>query len=242
MSNRHLARTVAMQILFEWDFNNRSEKLSDVIEYNVKEFGVGLGEDCEFIEKLVRGVTKHLSEIDATIVKYAPEWPIEKITIIDRSVLRIGIYELMIGKEVPPKVAINESIEVANDAFLKVFLNIQRYDPKMPFKPWFRRILINTALNHIKKKQKLKISTLMDTEYNIPDTEEILARLGFQELMALVRSLSTAYRTVFNLYVLDGFSHEEISQELGISVGTSKSNLSKARERLRQMILQQMEE
>jgi RNA polymerase sigma factor (sigma-70 family) len=136
----------------------------------------------------------------------------------------------------------DEAIEVANDAFLKVFLNIQRYDPNMPFKPWFRRILINTALNHIKKKQKLKISTLMDTEYNIPDTEEILARLGFQELMALVRSLSTAYRTVFNLYVLDGFSHEEISQELGISVGTSKSNLSKARERLRQMILQQMEE
>jgi RNA polymerase sigma-70 factor (ECF subfamily) len=136
----------------------------------------------------------------------------------------------------------DEAIEVANDGFLKVFLNIQRYDPNMPFKPWFRRILINTALNHIKKKQKLKISTLMDTEYNIPDTEEILARLGFQELMALVRSLSTAYRTVFNLYVLDGFSHEEISQELGISVGTSKSNLSKARERLRQIILQQMQE
>ena len=113
MSNRHLARTVAMQILFEWDFNNRSEKLSDVIDYNFKEFGVGLEEDREFIEKLVRGVTKNLAEIDATIVKYAPEWPIEKITIIDRSVLRIGIYELMISKEVPPKVAINESIEVA---------------------------------------------------------------------------------------------------------------------------------
>ncbi|HOY18267.1 MAG TPA: RNA polymerase sigma factor [Haliscomenobacter sp.] len=136
----------------------------------------------------------------------------------------------------------DEAIEVANDAFLKVFLNIQRYDPDMPFKPWFRRILINTAINHIKKKQKLKISTLMDTEYNIPDTEEILARLGFQELMALVRSLSTAYRTVFNLYVMDGFTHEEISQELGISVGTSKSNLSKARERLRQLILQQMQQ
>lgn len=130
----------------------------------------------------------------------------------------------------------DEAIEVANDAFLKVFLNIKRYDTKLPFKPWFRRILINTAINHIKQKQKLKINALMDTEYNIPDTEEILARLGFQELMALVRSLSTAYRTVFNLYVLDGYTHEEIAQELGISVGTSKSNLSKARERLRQMI------
>ncbi len=135
----------------------------------------------------------------------------------------------------------DEAIEVANDAFLKVFLNVKSYNPQLPFKPWFRRILINTAINHIKQKQKLKIGTLMDTEYNIPDTEEILARLGFQELMKLVRSLSTAYRTVFNLYVLDGFTHEEISQQLGISVGTSKSNLSKARERLRQMILQQMQ-
>ncbi|NMB48064.1 transcription antitermination factor NusB [Candidatus Kuenenbacteria bacterium] len=113
MSNRHLARTVAMQILFEWDFNNRSEKLSEVIDYNVKEFGAGLDEEREFIEKLVRGVAKHMAEIDTTIIKYAPEWPIEKITVIDRSVLRLGIYELMIGREVPPKVAINESIEVA---------------------------------------------------------------------------------------------------------------------------------
>lgn len=135
----------------------------------------------------------------------------------------------------------DEAIEVANDAFLKVFLHIKKYNSQMPFKPWFRRILINTAINHIKQKQKLKINTLMDTEYNIPDTEEILARLGFQELMALVRSLSTAYRTVFNLYVLDGYTHEEIATELGISVGTSKSNLSKARERLRQLILQQLQ-
>ncbi|HOZ36227.1 MAG TPA: transcription antitermination factor NusB [bacterium] len=113
MSNRHLARTVAMQILFEWDFNNRSEKLSEVINYNVNEFAVGLDEERDFIEKLVRGVVKNMAEIDETIVKYAPEWPIEKITIIDRSVLRLGIYELMIDREVPPKVAINESIEVA---------------------------------------------------------------------------------------------------------------------------------
>ncbi|NMC51920.1 transcription antitermination factor NusB [Candidatus Kuenenbacteria bacterium] len=113
MSNRHLARTVAMQILFEWDFNNRSQKLNEVIDYNMAEFGVGLEEDREFVEKLVRGVVKNMAEIDKLIVQYAPEWPIEKITIIDRSVLRLGIYELTFGKEVPPKVAINESIEVA---------------------------------------------------------------------------------------------------------------------------------
>lgn len=113
MSNRHLARIVAMQILFEWDFNNRSQKLGEVIERQIKEFAPGLGEDVAFIEALVRGVTKNMEEIDKTIEKYAPEWPIDKITIIDRNVLRLGIYELIIAQQVPPKVAINESIEIA---------------------------------------------------------------------------------------------------------------------------------
>ena len=113
MSNRHLARTVAMQILFEWDFNNRSQKLAEVADRNIKEFAPGLGEDIVFINGLVRGVTKNMGEIDKTIEKYAPEWPIDKITIIDRNVLRLGVYELTIAKDVPPKVAINESIEIA---------------------------------------------------------------------------------------------------------------------------------
>jgi len=113
MSNRHLARTVAMQILFEWDFNNRSQKLAEVAKRNIQEFAPGIGEDKNFIENLIRGVTKNMEEIDETIKKYAPEWPIDKITIIDRNILRLGIYELLIAKEVPPKVAINESIEVA---------------------------------------------------------------------------------------------------------------------------------
>lgn len=102
-----------MQILFEWDFNNRSQKLTEVTERNILEFAFGLGEDSSFVEGLVRGVTKNMVEIDKTIEKYAPEWPIDKITIIDRNVLRLGVYELMIAKEVPPKVAINESIEIA---------------------------------------------------------------------------------------------------------------------------------
>jgi N utilization substance protein B len=113
MSNRHLARTVAMQILFEWDFNNRSQKLTEVIERDIREFAPGLGEEVAFIEGLVRGVTKNMMAIDETIERYAPEWPIDKITIIDRNVLRLGVYELMIAHEVPPKVAINESIEIA---------------------------------------------------------------------------------------------------------------------------------
>ncbi len=113
MSNRHLARIIAMQILFEWDFNNRSQKLADVIQRQLADYGGGLEEEYAFIENLVRGVTKHSQEIDELITKYAPEWPIDKITVIDRNILRLGIYELKFAKQVPPKVAINESIEIA---------------------------------------------------------------------------------------------------------------------------------
>ena len=113
MSNRHLSRTIAMQTLFEWDFNHRSEKLAEVLDYNVREQAAGLN-DTSFIEDLVKGVTKHLAEIDQLISKFAPDWPLEKMTNVDRNILRLGIYELKFGaREIQPKVAINEAIEMA---------------------------------------------------------------------------------------------------------------------------------
>src|SRR3989338_8818562 len=115
MANRHLARSLAMQILYEWDFAGKEDsKLSDITDYVIKEFGPGLEED-KFVKDLVRGVLSKLKEIDAIIERAAPEWPLEQIAIVDRNVLRVGIFELLFGdrKAVPPKVAINESIELA---------------------------------------------------------------------------------------------------------------------------------
>ena len=114
MSSRHLSRSIVMQSLYEWDFSSKKLDLKKIVEKNIKEFGPGL-EDETFVWKLVTGVVEHLSELDKIIEKAAPEWPIEQITIIDRNVLRIGLYELLFSKkeEVPPKVAINEAIELA---------------------------------------------------------------------------------------------------------------------------------
>jgi len=115
MASRHLSRSIAMQSLYEWDFyGKKPENLDEIVKKNIKEFGVGLKDD-EFIWKLIKGVVKYLSQIDKIIEKAAPEWPINQITIIDRNVLRIGLYELLYEdkKEVPPKVAINEAIELA---------------------------------------------------------------------------------------------------------------------------------
>ena len=115
MASRHLSRSIAMQSLYEWDFSGKKpENLERIVEKNIKEFGPGL-EDKDFVWQLVNGVISKLSDIDKIIEKAAPEWPIEQITIVDRNVLRIGLYELLYGnkKEVPPKVAINEAIELA---------------------------------------------------------------------------------------------------------------------------------
>jgi len=115
MASRHLARSIAMQTLYEWDFNNQdNSRLEEIMNKNIAEFGPGL-EDAEFIQKLAKGTIDNLKEIDAIIEKAAPEWPIGQIATVDRSVLRLGLYELLFGnrEEVPPKVAINEAIELA---------------------------------------------------------------------------------------------------------------------------------
>ncbi len=115
MASRHLSRSIAMQSLYEWDFQGKKPDFLDkVVEKNIQEYGPGL-EDAGFVWQLIRGVTDKIAQIDKIIEKAAPEWPIEQITIVDRNVLRIGLYELLYAKkeEVPPKVAINEAIELA---------------------------------------------------------------------------------------------------------------------------------
>ena len=115
MASRHLSHSIAMQSLYEWDFNGKkSDSLDKIVERNIKEYGPGL-EDMGFIKQIIKGVTEHMPKIDKIIEKSAPEWPIEQITIVDRNVLRIGLYELLYAnkEEVPPKVAINEAIELA---------------------------------------------------------------------------------------------------------------------------------
>ena len=113
MPNRHLARSIAMQTLFEWDFRGqRTAALPAILEHNLTEFGPGL-EESTFSRQLVDQVIENLAKIDELISHYAPSWPIGQITIVDRNILRIGVLELKFSQEVPPKVAINEAIELS---------------------------------------------------------------------------------------------------------------------------------
>ena len=112
MSNRHLARTIAVQTLYQWDFNDQAKDISDITN-EVRESFAPEFDDGKFIGHLVNGVIKNKDEIDHLITKFAPEWPLDQITIVDRNVLRLGTFELRFDDSIPAKVAINESIELA---------------------------------------------------------------------------------------------------------------------------------
>ena len=128
-----------------------------------------------------------------------------------------------------------EAKEILNDGFMKVFSKIDQYNPDTSFEGWLRRIMINTAIDHYRKEVKhYHQVSIQDGEHVIPQIP--VDDLVHQDLLRLIQQLSPGYRAVFNLYVVDGYTHKEIGDILGISEGTSKSNLLKAREILRKRL------
>jgi RNA polymerase sigma-70 factor, ECF subfamily len=136
-----------------------------------------------------------------------------------------------------------DAIEIFNDSFLKIFKEIHRYTPSYSdemnsFKGWIRKIMIYTAIDHVRKNNKHYFSTDMEsTLVYMPQQEEnAFDRISYDEIIASIQQLSPAYRTVLNMFIIDGFSHEEIADQLQISIGTSKSNLFKARQQLQKIL------
>lgn len=140
--------------------------------------------------------------------------------------------------------AMEECEEIVNEGFVKLFKNIHQFDETrqedtlLSLKGWFKRILINTCIDHYRKtSSSVNGHVLTHESETIADQGETgIDKLSYKEIIEAIRLLSPAYRAVFNLFVIEGLSHEEISQTLGISVGASKSNLSKARDNLRKLL------
>jgi RNA polymerase sigma-70 factor (ECF subfamily) len=137
----------------------------------------------------------------------------------------------------------DDAVEILNDGFLKIFREIHHYKPAYSdvvssFKGWLRKIMVYTAIDHFRKNQKHKVITELDNVvYQVPAVNvDAIDKISHEEIIRSVQELSPGYRTVFNLFVIDGLSHEEISMRLGISTGTSKSNLSKARRQLQKIL------
>jgi RNA polymerase sigma-70 factor, ECF subfamily len=131
---------------------------------------------------------------------------------------------------------IEEAEEIINDGFLKVFNNLVKYDHAKPFKGWLRTIVVNTAIDYYRKSQKYSHQVDID-DIDVPDLgEDVISKISAEEILKLVQKLPASYRTVFTLYVIDGYNHREIADMLGIKEGTSKSNLQDARRKLQMMI------
>ncbi|ULQ51991.1 RNA polymerase sigma factor [Flavihumibacter fluvii] len=140
----------------------------------------------------------------------------------------------------------NDVTEIINDGFLRVFQEIHRFTPafadaRKSFKGWLRRIMINTAINHFRMNRKHRlIVDLDDTIVQVSVTgEDAFDKISYQEIIGSLQQLTPGYRTVLNLYLVKGFTHEEISGLVGISIGTSKSNLAKAKKQLKGILFQQ---
>ena len=139
-----------------------------------------------------------------------------------------------------------DALEVLNDGFLKIFREIHHYKPAYAneissFKGWLRKIMVYTSIDHFRKNKKHKMVGELDTSMVYTGTSEqtALDKISYDEIIRFIQDLSPAYRTVLNLFILEGFSHEEIADKLGISIGTSKSNLAKARKQLQKILFRQ---
>jgi RNA polymerase sigma-70 factor (ECF subfamily) len=131
----------------------------------------------------------------------------------------------------------DEAIEILNDGFLKIFHHINTYDTTRPFKSWLSKIMANTAIDHLRSKKRISFSEDITQAYDLGVSDDkALDKLAYEEILQLVQELPPAYKTVFNLYVMEGFQHQEIANLLGISEGTSKSNLFKAKKILKTKI------
>ena len=138
-----------------------------------------------------------------------------------------------------------EAEEIVNDGFLKIYKNVGNFKilngkAEVCFAGWIKKIFIYTAVDSYRKNGMLRPLFIKEEQgFDLPDHAEVaIDKMSCEEIIEVVQNLSPAYRTVFNLYVLEGYKHEEIAAELNISVGTSKSNLAKARENIKKMLQQ----
>lgn len=142
----------------------------------------------------------------------------------------------------------DEARDMLQEGFIKVFTSLRNFASKGSFEGWIRRIVVNTAVDHLRrnKHEYMIVSTVYAREGDVPDhademeEEDALNNLSEEEILATIQKLSPAYRTVFNLYVIENFSHKEIADQLNISEGTSKSNLAKARYQLKKNLFNQI--
>ena len=130
----------------------------------------------------------------------------------------------------------NEAMEIVNDSYMKVLEGLSDYDSSRPFKPWYAKVLVNTAIDNYRKNLKnndyLSITRISETEEQVPEIE---SELSVNDILTLYSHLPGNYKITFNLFEIEGYSHEEIGQMMGVTASTSRSNLARAKKMLREL-------
>ncbi|MDN5213945.1 sigma-70 family RNA polymerase sigma factor [Fulvivirgaceae bacterium BMA12] len=131
-----------------------------------------------------------------------------------------------------------EAIEIVNDGFVKIFTKLDKYTKNVSFKSWIRKIMVNTAIDYYRRhKEHYHHVDISYAKYEQVRHWDVLDKISEREIIGVIQLLPPSYRLVFNLYVIEGYKHEEVARKLNISIGTSKSNLAMARSKLKRMIL-----
>ncbi|MEO7177170.1 MAG: RNA polymerase sigma factor [Saprospiraceae bacterium] len=130
----------------------------------------------------------------------------------------------------------SEGLDLLHDGFIKIFQHIHTYKTGTSLIAWMKRIMVNTCIDDYRKKNRRRTEDIDHVHAVIDNDPDVVSMLSANEILAVVQELSPAYRTVFNLYVIDGFAHQEIAQQLGINESTSRSNLAKARIKLQELL------
>lgn len=133
-----------------------------------------------------------------------------------------------------------DSLEIVNEAFYKAFSYLKNFDPSQSFAAWLRRIVINSAIDHYKQRTKDQdqLSSVEEHRLPEPESDELIAQIDAEALLHEIQKLPPSYRMVFSLFAVEGYSHQEIARQLGISEGSSKSNYHKAKNKLKQQLQQ----
>ncbi|MDN5202367.1 sigma-70 family RNA polymerase sigma factor [Fulvivirgaceae bacterium BMA10] len=135
-----------------------------------------------------------------------------------------------------------EAVEILNDGFVKIFTRLDKYSKGLPFKGWVRKVMINSAIDYFRRNEKHYHSLDISHAQYESSSETVLGQLTEQEIIEAIQSLAPSYRMVFNLHIIEGYKHEEIANQLNISVGTSKSNLAVARSKLKKILIEGQKE
>lgn len=135
----------------------------------------------------------------------------------------------------------DEAMDILHEGYIKVFRNIRKYQPGTSLKAWLKRIMVNTAIDHYRKVVKRRTEDIDEVRGMEGYTPQIIDKLSSDEILALVQTLSPSYRVVFNMYIVEGYSHKEIAEKLDITESTSRSNLVKARNKMKELLSTQLD-